>query len=179
MSPAETAPPSPTRRDKLLCFANLFLLIAAITISVGFFMWRQDKPPNNPNGPLRSMGEAVVWWEWFALAPGPTLCTWSAVNILRVLGKTIKARYGQPPPLPEGVLACVSQRDSFIAAGCFLVVLCIAVYIATHPAPTWRNNLPNAALILISLSLSFGILPPLRKDIARWVRWIAAQHRRS
>ncbi len=70
---------------KIKTVAGLIVNIALVFIlsgaTVGYFVWRQDKPPDNPGGPVGGMGIQYVFWSWIGIGPGPALNVWALFNI--------------------------------------------------------------------------------------------------
>jgi hypothetical protein len=51
------------RRVHPLFWIGVIIIVIGVIDTVIFFVWRWDKPPDNPGGPLISMGGWVVGWE--------------------------------------------------------------------------------------------------------------------
>ncbi|MES2461445.1 MAG: hypothetical protein V4671_12755 [Armatimonadota bacterium] len=170
-------------KTKLGFIGSLAVALVFSGASVGYLVWRQDKPLGNPGGPIGSMGEWYVFWNWIAIGPGPMLSAWGWFSVLLYLWGKFKERVGEPPPAEVRNGAPSSSvrspvRDGIVAVLCLGLVGGMAVFIATHPARDWKQNLVTGGLIILSVPVAFAIVPSIRAEVLRWLRWLLQKRTR-
>lgn len=153
---------------------NLLTFLASVIGTIGFFIWREDKPADNPGGPVGSLGSWVSLWNFFAISPGPTLIVGSGFCVLIYLGDRFVRRYGAPPPLEQDAIDSKSPRTVAVSLGIFAALLAVGVWIAARSVSvtTPAGHLGTGALILLCVLLIFLLIPEGRAEAVRWGRWI-------
>lgn len=133
--------PMKAPKTKLGFCVSLAIALLFMGATITFNVWRQDKPPGNPGGPVGNMGGWVVFWNWIAIGPGPMLSAWGWFNVILLVWEKFKGTDGGPWLHPR----CLH------IAGRFRRVIGAAKAFA-------NQNDNRVVLIALSVLLSFGTL---------------------
>jgi hypothetical protein len=154
---------------------NLMCLCAALTLTIGFNLWRRDMPPNNPGGPIGPMGEPYVTWNWFALSPGPMLCAWLSCNTILYLAHRFQMRFGGPTA-EDGLPFTESRSTTTRWTVALLPLFGLALYgiiacTSYSPKDSFGYAVAQVVCILLALLIIVYLVPQVRQHTFHWMRW--------